>query len=69
MGPERQMADAVRGSPALWTGASRIWHLRRFDTYCSAHDLTVFDNDTVGGWVIAQLGGSGRCCATGPVRS
>ena len=24
-----------------FTGASRVWYLRRFDSYCGAHDLTV----------------------------
>jgi len=42
-----------------FTGASRVWYLRRFDSYCGAHDLTVFDQDTVEGWVIVQLGRSG----------
>ena len=30
-------------------GTSRIWYLRRFDAYCSEHDRTVFDKDTVEG--------------------
>lgn len=41
-------------------GTSRIWYLRRFDTYCRQHDRTVFDRDTVEGWVLEQLGRSGR---------
>ena len=41
-------------------GGSRIWYLRRFDAYCSEHDRTVFDKDTVEGWVSAQLDRSGR---------
>lgn len=41
-------------------GASRIWYLKRFDAYCAAHDRTVFDRDTVEGWVIVQLASSGR---------
>ncbi len=41
-------------------GASRIWYLKRFDAYCSAHDRVLFDRDTVEGWVTAQLTGSGR---------
>jgi len=41
-------------------GASRVWYLRRFDTYCARHGLTVFDRDTVEGWVLDQLGRSGR---------
>ncbi|MEO5744304.1 MAG: tyrosine-type recombinase/integrase [Terracoccus sp.] len=41
-------------------GASRIWYLRRFDAYCARHGRTVFDRDTVEGWVLEQLGRSGR---------
>jgi len=41
-------------------GASRIWYLKRFDTYCTSHDRILFDRDTVEGWVTAQLAGSGR---------
>lgn len=41
-------------------GASRIWYLTRFDTYCTAHDRSVFDRETVEGWVSAQLASSGR---------
>ena len=41
-------------------GSSRIWYLRRFDAYCAEHDRTVFDQDTVEGWVTAQLASSGR---------
>ena len=36
-------------------GASRIWYLQQFDAYCADHDRTVFDRDTVEGWVSAQL--------------
>ena len=43
-----------------FVGASRVWYLKRFDFYCDAHDLTVFDQETVEGWVIVQLGRSGR---------
>ncbi|VBA44481.1 hypothetical protein LAUMK136_05644 [Mycobacterium attenuatum] len=25
-----------------FTGASRIWYLKRFDAYCAEHDRTVF---------------------------
>jgi hypothetical protein len=42
-------------------GTSRIWYLRRFDTYCSAHGRVAFDQDTVEGWVSEQLTRSGRC--------
>ena len=31
-----------------------------FDTYCSEHHRTVFDKDTVEGWVSVQLEHSGR---------
>ena len=41
-------------------GASRIWYLRRFDTYCRERDRRAFDRDTVEGWVSAELGRSGR---------
>jgi integrase len=41
-------------------GASRIWYLRQFDTYCSEHDRAVFDKKTVQGWVSVQLQRSGR---------
>jgi integrase len=41
------------------SGASRIWYLRQFDAYCAEYDRTVFDRDTVEGWVDAQLGRSG----------
>ena len=41
-------------------GTSRSWYLKRFDAYCNAGDRTVFDRDTVEGWVIAQLAASGR---------
>ena len=38
-----------------FSGASRIWYLKQFDAYCAEHDRTVFDQDTVEGWVSAQL--------------
>ena len=41
-------------------GASRIWYLKRFDVYCAGHGRSVFDRDTVEGWVTAQLSTSGR---------
>jgi integrase len=41
-------------------GSSRIWYLKRFDAYCTAHDRTVFDRDAVEGWVTEQLARSGR---------
>lgn len=41
-------------------GKSRIWYLKQFDAYCAERDLTVFDLDTVEGWVRAQLQRSGR---------
>ena len=43
-----------------FTGASRIWYLKQFDTYCAAHDRTVFDKDTVEGWVGVVLQRCGR---------
>jgi integrase len=41
-------------------GASRIWYLKQFDAYCTAHERTVFDRDTVEGWVSQRLIRSGR---------
>jgi integrase len=41
-------------------GDSRIWYLKRFDAYCTAHDRAAFDRDTVEGWVTEQLARSGR---------
>jgi len=41
-------------------GNSRIWYLKRFDAYCTAHERAVFDRDTVEGWVSEQVARSGR---------
>lgn len=41
-------------------GTARIWYLKQFDVYCTAHGRTVFDRDTVEGWVSQQLTRSGR---------
>lgn len=41
-------------------GSSRIWYLRQFDAYCTAHERTAFDRDTVEGWVTERLARSGR---------
>ena len=41
-------------------GSSRIWYLKRFDAYCTAHGRAAFDRDTVEGWVSEQLTRSGR---------
>lgn len=38
-----------------FTGASRIWYLKRFDAYCSRRGATVFDRATVEGWVAEEL--------------
>jgi hypothetical protein len=43
-----------------FTGASRIWYLKQFDAYCAVRDRTVFDQDTVEGWVGVQLQRCGR---------
>jgi integrase len=40
-------------------GTSRVWYLRGFDAYCAARSRTVFDRDTVEGWVTEQLAASG----------
>ena len=37
-------------------GASRIWYLKKFDAYCAEHDRTVFDQETVEGWVSGAAG-------------
>jgi integrase len=41
-------------------GNSRIWYLRQFDAYCTAHGRACFDRDTVEGWVAERLARSGR---------
>lgn len=41
-------------------GASRIWYLKQFDTWCATHDRRAFDRDTVEGWVAAYLERSSR---------
>jgi integrase len=41
-------------------GTSRIWYLRQFDAYCTAHERAVFDRDTVEGWVAERLVRSGQ---------
>ena len=41
-------------------GNSRIWYLRQFDAYCTAHERTTFDRETVEGWVTEQLARSGQ---------
>jgi len=43
-----------------FSGASRIWYLRLFDSYCAEHHRTAFDRDTVEGWVASRLERSGR---------
>ena len=41
-------------------GDSRIWYLKKFDAYCAEHERSVFDRDTVEGWVANRLTRSGR---------
>jgi hypothetical protein len=41
-------------------GSSRIWYLKKFDTYCVEHDRADFDRGTVEGWVTERLERSGR---------
>jgi len=36
-------------------GKSRIWHLQKFDAYCTQHHRTVFDQATVETWVAHHL--------------
>lgn len=43
-----------------FVGTSRIWYLKQFDAYCAEAHRTVFDRDTVEGWVTAFLGRAGR---------
>ena len=43
-----------------FTGSSRIWYLRQFDAYCTTHQRTVFDRETVEGWVAERLARSDR---------
>src|SRR5437016_4286471 len=48
-------------------GASRIWYLQQFDAWCAEHDRTIFDQDTVEGWVRSRLeprAATGRGCRT-----
>jgi integrase len=40
-------------------GSSRVWYLKKFDSYCAMHNRTVFDRETVEGWVIERLERSG----------
>lgn len=56
-----QLGDYVEFKRAMgFDGASRIWYLKKFDVYCAEHDRTVFDQETVEGWVTARLATSGR---------
>jgi site-specific recombinase XerD len=43
-----------------FSGSSRIWYLRQFDAYCTTHERTVFDRETVEGWVTEHLARSDR---------
>jgi len=47
-------------------GNSRIWYLRQFDAYCTAHERTVFDRDTVEGWVSERLAETPEADFVGP---
>ena len=56
-----QLAEYVEFKRAMgFTGASRIWYLKKFDSYCVEHERTVFDQETVEAWVTARLATSGR---------
>jgi integrase len=59
LAPELEAYLAFKAKMGCY-GASRIWYLRQFDAHCAAHQRTVFDRDTVEGWVSAQLARSGR---------
>lgn len=41
-------------------GTSRTWYLHKFDAHCVEHDRTVFDRETVEGWVSSRLATCGR---------
>lgn len=41
-------------------GNSRIWYLKQFDAYCTAHERAAFDRETVEGWVSERLARSDR---------
>ncbi len=58
-GPQLEAYLAFKQTMGCY-GASRVWYLRQFDTYCARHDRSVFDRDTVEGWVLEQLDRSGR---------
>ncbi len=58
-GPQLQAYLAFKQAMGCY-GASRIWYLRQFDSYCVRHEATTFDRDTVEGWVLEQQGRSGR---------
>ena len=57
--PQLEAYLAFKGQLGFY-GASRIWYLKQFDAYCTAHDRTVFDRDTVEGWVSERLACCGR---------
>lgn len=56
------IADYLAFKAALGiTAASRNWYLAKFDQYCQAHDLTVFDKATIEAWVTDRLTHCGVC--------
>ena len=59
LAPELEAYLAFKAKMGFY-GASRIWYLKQFDAYCTAHHRTVFDRDTVEGWVSQRLTRSGR---------
>ena len=58
-GPQLEAYLAFKEKMGFY-GTSRIWYLKQFDAYCTAYERTVFDRDTVEGWVSQQLTRSGR---------
>jgi integrase len=58
-GPQLEAYLAFKQAMGCY-GASRVWYLRQFDSYCARHDRSVFDRDTVEGWVAHQLDRSSR---------
>jgi len=47
--------SGVQGEHGIHWRLPAIWYLKQFDAYCAEHDRTVFDKDTVEGWVGVHL--------------
>jgi integrase len=59
LGPQLEAYLAFKEKMGFY-GASRVWYLKQFDAYCTAHERTVFDRDAVEGWVSERLTCAGR---------